>query len=469
MTCFLPRTLRARLTVLIVLSTSLVLASTGVLVYETLKGRLEATSSAEMTGTLQEVRAHLAEAVPDGTPEAGIAAVTETLHGRANVDLAILAVDGRLLISTPGFRRGADDAKPDNPTVRYRYLTAMVPLGSSPRSVEVVVRYDRTSDIALLGAQARTIVLIQALGVLLAAALAYGITMLGISPLRRMVEHAEAISVNRLAQPLPALGAAGELAELERAFNAMLRRLNESFTLLSQFSSDLAHDMRTPLTNLQAAAQVVLSQQRTANEYREVIESSLEEYRRLTTMVEDMLFLARSEQAGALLAVRALDAAAEAERVAGYYESMAEEACVSIEVCGAAAVDADLLLYQRALSNLLSNALSHAPQGSVVRIDCETCVLEGADMTKVSVSDTGAGIAQPHLDRIFDRFYRVDPARSNSAAGTGLGLAIVKSIMERHGGACGVRSVPHVATTFWMAFPRRPHPALQSDAAGTSD
>jgi two-component system heavy metal sensor histidine kinase CusS len=178
-----------------------------------------------------------------------------------------------------------------------------------------------------------------------------------------------------------------------------------------------------------------------------------------------MLFLARSEQAHALLAVRPLDAFAEAERVAGYYESMAEEARVTIEVRGQASVDADLLLYQRALSNLLSNALSHAPAGSAVTIDCEARAEVGGGVTLVSVSDAGEGIAPPHLHRIFDRFYRVDPARSNSAAGTGLGLAIVRSIMERHDGYCGVRSVPHVRTTFWMAFPRHAQQAVRTTGA----
>ena len=165
----------------------------------------------------------------------------------------------------------------------------------------------------------------------------------------------------------------------------MLERLNESFMRLSQFSSNLAHDMRTPLTNLQAAAQVVLSQPRSADEYRNVIESSIDEYQRLSRMIEDMLFLARSEQAGTSISVRRLDASEEAGRVAGYYEPLAEDAGVTVKVDGHAWVDADLTLYQRALSNLLSNALAYAPRGSIVTIDC----VEQGGATTIAVSDTG--------------------------------------------------------------------------------
>ena len=173
---------------------------------------------------------------------------------------------------------------------------------------------------------------------------------------------------------------------------------------------------------------------------------------RLSRMIEDMLFLARSERAGTPIDVRRLDAAEEASRVAGYYDSLAEDAGVLVKVDGRAWVDADLTLYQRALSNLLSNALAYAPRGSVVTIDCA----EQGGATTIAVSDTGPGIDAQHVERIFERFYRVDPSRHDSASGTGLGLAIVRSIMDNHGGECGVDSDPGRRTTFWLRFPQRP-------------
>ncbi|MFM0647357.1 heavy metal sensor histidine kinase [Paraburkholderia bryophila] len=452
----LPRTLRARLTALIILSTSAVLAASGFGLYEALRNRIESASLEQMAETVSALQMHLtAIRNPDD-----IARTAETwvdqLHGHRNMDLAIYDAAGNRLLSTAGFQPYAPvlsipaPVRLERSRSALRYLVANASLEDpGGASVRVAVQYDASSDQALLRASAQTIVLIEVLGVVAAAALAYGIALLGLSPLRRLVARAEDMSTSRLAQPLPALDTSGELRELGRAFNGMLARLDEAFTRLSQFSSNLAHDMRTPLTNLQAAAQVALAQPRSADEYRDVIESSVDEYQRLSRMIEDMLFLARSEQADASLSLRELDAVAEAERVAGYYETVAEDAGVSIVVTGQGVVRADLLLYQRALSNLLSNALAHAPEGTAITVDCN----QADDATTISVSDLGPGIDTHHIERIFERYYRVDPSRHNSASGTGLGLAIVRSIMNSHGGECGVQSRPHVLTRFWLRFP----------------
>ncbi|HHL4080555.1 heavy metal sensor histidine kinase [Burkholderia sola] len=458
----LPRTLRGRLTALIVLSTSVILASSGVALYEALSNRVETTAAEQMAGISAALGAHLAEARTTDDVARHTDIWIDQLHGHPNMDLAIFDAGGARLVGTPGFRPYAPLLSMNvgrvpfgvaPPGARHQYLLTTVPLaGAGAPVVRVAVQYDRSADMLLLRTHAYTIVVIQVVGVVIAAAIAYGIAALGLSPLRRFAARAEQMSTSRLAHPLPELDTSGELKELEHAFNGMLARLNESFTRLSQFSSNLAHDMRTPLTNLQAAAQVVLSQPRGADEYRSVIESSIDEYQRLSRMIEDMLFLARSEQAGTSISVRRLNAAQEAERVAGYYEPLAEDEGVTVKVDGHAWVDADLTLYQRALSNLLSNALTYAPRGSVVTIDC----VEQRGATTIAVSDTGPGIAAEHVGRIFERFYRIDPSRHNSASGTGLGLAIVRSIMDNHGGECGVDSEPGRRTTFWLRFPRRP-------------
>ncbi|WP_419539512.1 heavy metal sensor histidine kinase [Paraburkholderia bengalensis] len=470
LTRFLPQTLRARLTVLIVLSASVILALSGVSLYEALRNRIDAASADQMNSTMTALESHLFDIGSAADVAANTERLIDQLHGHRSLDLAIYDTDATLLLATRRFRpfpptlaawSGRAPVEFSRDSTSLRYLVSSVPLSRDQgMPVRVVLQYDATDDAALLRAHASTIALIEVLGIMLAAALAYGIAMLGLSPLRGMVARAEAMSSSRLAQPLPELETSGELKELERAFNGMLERLNESFTRLGQFSSNLAHDMRTPLTNLQAAAQVVLSQPRSADEYRDVIESSVDEYQRLSRMIEDMLFLARAENADAQIAVRRLDAVAEAERVAGYYEPMADDADIAIRVYGRAEIHADLLLYQRALSNLLSNALAHAPRGSTISIDCS----ETGDIARIAVSDKGAGIERQHLDRIFERFYRVDPSRCNSASGTGLGLAIVKSIMESHGGQCGVDSLPGRGATFWLSFPR----ARRGDAIAAS-
>lgn len=457
----LPGTLRLRLTVLIVVSTSVILALSGLALYGTLRNRIESGASQEMSVTLSALQAHLTEVQATADIARNAEMWVDQLHGHPNLELAIFDTAGSRLLGTPGFVPYAPTLAdrmahtqsgfmPAKSTLRYLATTVALDGPTGP-SVRVVVQYDGANDRALLRAYAYTIVLIEVLGVMLAAGLAYGIAMLGLSPLRRLVARAEEMSTSRLAHPLPELDTAGELKELGHAFNGMLARLDDSFTRLSQFSSNLAHDMRTPLTNLLAEAQVALSKPRTAAEYRSVIESSIDEYQRLSRMIVDMLFLARSDSAKSHLTVRSLDAVQEAGRVAGYYEPMAEDAMVAIEVRGRGTVEADLLLYQRALSNLITNALSHAPRNSKIIVECT----QTDEATTITVSDLGPGIGEQHRERIFERSYRVDPARHNSASGTGLGLAIVRSIMQNHAGECGVESEPHVRTTFWLRFPRR--------------
>ncbi|MDR5855765.1 heavy metal sensor histidine kinase [Caballeronia sp. LZ062] len=457
----LPRTLRSRLTVLVGLLTSVILAASELAIYESLKGKIDFTAAEQMHSMLTAIASHLekvrsADEVPRDTSK-----WIDPLHGHRNMDLAIFDSTGRSLVETSTF---TDAGTVRNTATRGRFVTFDARGGtvrylvadvrtSSPggQVMRVAIQYDRSYDLSLLRHQAYTIAVIAVIGVLLATSLAYGIAYFGLVPLRRLILSAEQMSSSRLAHPLPPLETSGELKELEHAFNGMLARLNESFTRLSQFSSNLAHDMRTPLNNLQTAAQVVLARPRGPDDYREVIESSVDEYQRLSRMIDDMLFLARSERADAQMDVRRLDARAESARVVGYYEPLAEDADVTILVVGDAALDADLMLFQRALSNLISNALAHAPADSDITVTCS----ESDDMTTVAVSDSGEGIPEEHLDRVFDRFYRVDPSRHNSASGTGLGLAIVRSIMDLHKGESGVRSEPGKKTTFWLRFPKR--------------
>ncbi|WDD91643.1 heavy metal sensor histidine kinase [Burkholderia sp. FERM BP-3421] len=452
MSRFLPATLRLRLTVSFAICTALVLALSGLLLYESLRVRVERQADAQMDGLLGALRSHLGDAA---TPDAVAAQPRfwlDQLHGHGDLEIALFDARGRTLMRSPGLLDPpvADDARrlvPDSP---LRYLTAGARLArGAGEPVRIVIQYNASSDRLLLHTLFITIVVIGVAGIVLMTALAYGISALGLSPLRQLVQKAQRISTSRLDERLPETGMTGELKEVSEAFNDMLLRLQRSFAQLSQFSSDLAHDIRTPLTNLLAESQVALSKPRSADEYRAVIESGVDEYRRLSRMVEDMLFLARSDNARQRIAPHALDARTEAERVAGYYEFIADEAGVQLDVVGHARVTADTLLLQRALSNLVSNALAHAPRDSTVTLAIEW----HADETVLSVTDHGPGIAAEHLPHIFDRFYRVDPSRHHSASGTGLGLAIVQSIMRAHRGRCTVTSTPRVATTFSLHFP----------------
>jgi two-component system, OmpR family, heavy metal sensor histidine kinase CusS len=197
-------------------------------------------------------------------------------------------------------------------------------------------------------------------------------------------------------------------------------------------------------------AEVALTRTRTPEEYQQLLGSSLEEYAKLARMIDSLLFLARAESPETHIACTLFDARKELEALQDFYDAMAEEYEVEVFCQGHALVYADPILFRRALSNLLSNGLQYTPRGGTVTLS----VTQADDGTViVRVRDTGIGIAPEHLPKIFDRFYRVDPARSQRRPGMGLGLAIVKSIMALHGGTITVESVPHQGTTITLRFP----------------
>jgi two-component system heavy metal sensor histidine kinase CusS len=262
-------------------------------------------------------------------------------------------------------------------------------------------------------------------------------------------------SARALDARLPLDGTPTELVESTLAFNRMLERLQLSFERLSAFSSDLAHDLRTPINNLLGEAQVALSRTRSADEYRAVIESAVEEYERMSRMIGNMLFLARADNAQAVVALQSIDLREALERVRSYFEQVAEERHIAIAVDDAPAdaeLWADETMLIRAVSNLVSNAVRHAARDSRVdiaaRFDVDgTCV--------ISVSNDGPPIAPDVQARIFERFFRGDQAREQSSSSSGLGLAIVRSIMDLHRGSASVESTAGRRTTFRLAFPPR--------------
>jgi two-component system, OmpR family, heavy metal sensor histidine kinase CusS len=242
-----------------------------------------------------------------------------------------------------------------------------------------------------------------------------------------------------------------ELNSLAVAFDKMLARLKESFERLSGFSADLAHELRTPIQNLHGEAEVALTRVRSAAEYREVIELSIEEYDRLARMIDSLLFLARAENAETRLNRVAFKAGAEIDTILDFYDAAAREQNIMLSRKGDADLCADPMLVRRAISNVVSNSLQHTATGG------QTCVLvvtQNNGAIEIQVRDTGSGISPEHLPRIFNRFYRADPARSSDSAGAGLGLAIVKSIMDLHDGSVSAESTPGIGTTVTLKFAR---------------
>jgi two-component system heavy metal sensor histidine kinase CusS len=287
-------------------------------------------------------------------------------------------------------------------------------------------------------------------GILASALIAITVTRHGLRPLGQMTRSLERIGPTHLNERVAPGGWPRELQPLAVAFDDMLARLDVSFTRLSQFSADLAHELRTPIANILGEAQVALTRDRTSDEYREVIESTVAECERLSGIVDNLLFVARADAAREPTERKQFDGRAALEKIATFYGTIAEDRHVTINCTGEGEIYGEPVLFSRAVSNLVDNALRFTPDGGAIQLS----LAARAAHSEVAVSDNGCGIPSEHLPRVFDRFYRVDSSRSS--AGTGLGLALVKSIVDLHGGSVRIQSEVSRGTTVTLIFPNKP-------------
>jgi two-component system, OmpR family, heavy metal sensor histidine kinase CusS len=344
----------------------------------------------------------------------------------------------------------------------FRLLFARIPIPAAAQGrrdqqgVLVAFAYELTQNQEFVKHELKIFVVTLLIGALAAGALGVWIARRIVAGPKRLAAAANRISERPMHERLSMERTPTELIESSQAFNRMLDRLEGAFRRLSEFSSDLAHDLRTPINNLLGEAQVALSKPRSAAEYRAVLESAVEDYERISRLIENMLFLARADDPQAATSPRWVDLRPVLERGRGYFEMLAEERGVELvlDMQGPASawqrVWVDETLFIRALGNLVSNALRYAPRGT--RVVVATSVLEGGACT-LEVSNEGPPIAAEHHERIFERSFRIDESRAGSAAGSGLGLAIVKSIMELHRGTASVISGYGRNTMFRLWFP----------------
>jgi two-component system, OmpR family, heavy metal sensor histidine kinase CusS len=284
-------------------------------------------------------------------------------------------------------------------------------------------------------------------GVLVAALIAISVTRRGLEPLAKLTRSLERVRPTHLHERIDPAKWPRELQPVAAAFDGMLERLEDSFARLSQFSADLAHELRTPVGNILGEAQVTLTRARSPDEYRAALESTVAECERLSLIVDNLLFLARAEAQDRQIERSVLDGRGAAEKIAAYYQTIAEDRKIRITCSGEGEVFADPLLFERALGNVVDNALRFTPEGGEIRIGLTR--MDG--QVEVTVSDTGAGISDEALPHVFDRFFRADPSRSSS--GTGLGLSLVRSIMDLHGGSASIESKLARGTTVILSFP----------------
>ena len=253
----------------------------------------------------------------------------------------------------------------------------------------------------------------------------------GLRPLRRMGAIASSVSARSLNARLPEEHMPVELAELARSINDMLGRLDDAFQRLSAFSADIAHELRTPLSNLLTHTQVTLTRERSLEDYREALHGNLEELQWMAQLINDMLYLAKADHGLLALHREPLQLAEEVDILLDFFAPLAEDFNVRLGRDGESLIEGDRNMLRRALSNLLDNALRFTPSGGEVRVR----IVDVGQGVSVCVENNGEGVPADLLPRLFDRFYRADPSRQEgSSEHAGLGLAITRSIIRAHGG-----------------------------------
>jgi heavy metal sensor kinase len=276
-----------------------------------------------------------------------------------------------------------------------------------------------------------------------------------LAPLDTLASEARQVTIGTLDKRLPVLGTGDQLDAVTAAFNETLANLEDAVGEMKQFSSALAHELRTPLAALRGEIELALLGAPTDAQWRASAASQIEEIDKLTRMLNQLLTLARAESGEITLARSAVDVGALAETVTEQLEPVAQANDVTLHctIRQPVTVTGDGSWLERLLLNLLDNAMKYTPPGGDIRVS----VSRDQSHARVDVQDTGVGIPPDALPHIFERFYRVDPSRSSWVEGAGLGLSLVKWIVDRHHGRIEVRSEPGNGSTFTVWLPAAPH------------
>lgn len=460
-----PRSLRLRLALWFALISAALLGAIGVYLYQSLARELAWRDDTALAGRIERMRALIDDS-------ASIDALRQRPQLYANMlgnrDDALWMLDAKgtpLIDVNPGALplpklAAAPAIRLTDLAVSPAIRLAWVDVQQYGRRFTLVAAKMLAERERMLASYRMTLALALAAGAILSFVLGWLISQRALLPVRRLTERAAAVDVRRLQQNMSASPAQDvqELQQLGMALDQMLARLADGFAQLSRFSEDLAHEIRTPLHNLMGQTEYALRKQRSAADYAQLLASNQEEYERLARMVDSMLFLARAEHPASSVARDPIDLAELSAQLADYFEGVAEERGISIEVRASGILVADQALVRRALANLLANALRYGDADGSVSIETHVSPAR----IDIAIQNSGATIDPVHLPHLFERFYRCDPARANSGDSGGLGLAIVASIMQLHGGAVRAEGVEG-GNRFVLCFPRLPNGRGQRD------
>ncbi|WP_350600960.1 heavy metal sensor histidine kinase [Pseudomonas sp. 65/3-MNA-CIBAN-0223] len=380
------------------------------------------------------------------------------LGAHHNLTALILDDDGRLLFADPGpvnvpeaFLTTTNNNfwEWQNQEQMLRGVTAQAMVTGRDKPLTVILIFDVTEHMFFFETLQRWFWIGLVISALVSMGLGWLVARSGMRPIRQVTKVAASMSAKSLKERIPLASVPKELQQMVSSFNAMLSRLDDAFVRLSNFSADIAHELRTPVSNLMTHTEVVLSRKRNIEDYEDNLYSNLDDLKRMSRMIDDMLFLAKSDNGLITHENKPIDLLDVVEKLLEYYHLLADERGINLTVSGAGSVRGDVLMLHRAISNLLSNALRYTPEGRTINVDIQ----QRSTSTFVVVENPGETIAPEHLEKLFDRFYRADPARrEGSPSNAGLGLSITRSIVEAHGGKIWCTS-SNRKTAFHMEFP----------------
>ncbi len=452
-----------RLTLLFAAASTAVLLVLGLLIGNSVEHHFEQQDIEVLSGKLELTRHALERVYSQSDLDALPQQLEDSLVGHHGLAVMVVAPSGQTLFVTSGAEfpqallvqtSGMSGARPviwkSKDGTPQRGISETIRTGiKGAKPAVVAIATDISRHAHFMRSFRTTLWSVVVLAAFISGLLGWIAVRRGLAPLHAIKREAAAITADRLHARLPTDSIPVELVDLAETLNQMLARLEDSFRRLSDFSSDLAHELRTPVSNLLTQTQVMLSRARTADEYQDVLASNAEELERLAKMIAEMLFLAKADNELVMPNRETVDLRTEAEGLASFYEAVADENGVALTVSGNAQVNGDRLMLRRAMGNLLSNAIVHTPKGGHIRVrigmnDIRTATIE--------VENSGETIPPEHLPRLFDRFYRTDASRKRLTDGVGLGLAITRSIIQAHGGSVSARSADGV-TVFELRIP----------------
>ncbi|WP_275098311.1 heavy metal sensor histidine kinase [Sedimenticola hydrogenitrophicus] len=457
------RSLTLRLTLWFALLSALVLSLLGWYVMHSQEHHFEEQDLVVLSGKMKQVRHILEKALATPRGETFTSRLDDALIGYNNLVIAVIGPDWRWV------RANAELEPPpklldhftatgseylvkwtaDNGLVWRGISETHISKGGAGSPYTVVIATEISDHEHFMRSFRKNLRVFIALTTIATGLLGWLVVCWGLAPLQSIKRQAKDITANRLHARLPAETMPLELADLTSTLNEMLSRLEESFQRLSDFSSDLAHELRTPVSNLLTQTQVTLSKTRTVEDYRNILASNEEEFERLSRMISDMLFLAKADNQQLIPKRQQLELADEVAELLEFYDALAEEKEIQISAEGDGAILGDRLMLRRAISNLLSNALCYTPAGESVTIRIGK---QEDGSVQLTVENTGPCIPDEHLPRLFNRFYRADSAHHRKTEGSGLGLAITCSILSAHGGDVIVSSADGI-TRFTLLLP----------------